>query len=362
MPTTSQPSESELRSAAMQQIRDLLAAGGSGDPQEIAAISRVLAEIQAAIQAATPTQSPEEGFSAILGIGPDAAANLGAVTPPRVVTGYDNAIDEERVASVGDLYYIYQHEKLGVFRVVQKLQELFRAGTVKLDSAEGAFNLYRYDRRQVLRYKQKDRMQAYNRVFGYTKVAPARGAQPNGEFHALFTTFIREVAKYWRDKRVSEVIRTSPNEPTFGSTAKVRRAGLDLRNNIKRASNGYIVVLRVEVQQLLDEAFNILDADDVKNLFGADDGWDVVEEVQKRYFGLDVNASRRNRLAYTGRAVIHWLSRPAILDNDRAVFEQNLDDIGEPAEEWITSEGSIQALTAGSARVRRPGQAKTSFE
>ena len=34
-----------------------------------------------------------------------------------------------RLLAVGDLYYIYQHEKLGVFRAVLKLQELFRAGT-----------------------------------------------------------------------------------------------------------------------------------------------------------------------------------------------------------------------------------------
>jgi hypothetical protein len=30
--------------------------------------------------------------------------------------------------------------------------------------------------------------------------------------------------------------------------------------------------------QLLEEAFKILDSDDVKRLFGADNAWDVVEK------------------------------------------------------------------------------------
>lgn len=39
------------------------------------------------------------------------------------------------IIAVGDVYYMYQHAKIGVFRVVQKLQELFRAGTVRPPAA-----------------------------------------------------------------------------------------------------------------------------------------------------------------------------------------------------------------------------------
>jgi len=40
---------------------------------------------------------------------------------------------------VGDLYYIYQHEKIGVFRVMAKLKEIFHAGTVRLSTGQSAF-------------------------------------------------------------------------------------------------------------------------------------------------------------------------------------------------------------------------------
>jgi hypothetical protein len=83
----------------------------------------------------------------------------------------------------------------------------------------------------------------------------------------MMSHFINQVVLYWRDKRISEVVRERAYDPSFGSITIVRRAGLDLRNNLKFTSFGHINVLRVEVMQLLDEAFRILGADDVKNLF-----------------------------------------------------------------------------------------------
>ena len=109
------------------------------------------------------------------------------------------------------------------------------------------------------------------------------GSRANTDFHKLFSHFVHQVTLFWRDKRISDVIRERAYDPSFGSIAIVRRAGLDLRNNLKWLSFGHLNVLRVEVMQLLEEAFKILDSDDVKRLFGADNAWDVVEEVLIRY-------------------------------------------------------------------------------
>ena len=121
----------------------------------------------------------------------------------------------------------------------------------------------------------------------------ARG--PNTDFHHLFSHFNNQVALFWRDKRISDVIRERAYDPSFGSIAIVRRAGLDLRNNLKFMSFGHLNVLRVEVMQLLDEAFRILDADDIKRQFGADNAWDVIEEVLVRYFNERLVTSPRQR-------------------------------------------------------------------
>lgn len=281
---------------------------------------------------------PDLGLAGLVGVGAGAASKFGDTRLPYSIMPYDDTITPERLLAAGDLYYIFQYEMVGLFRSMLRLQELFKAGTVRLSDGTGAFNLYRYDRRQVLRHTTRDRMQAYRRVFGYTVSDPPSGALPNHDFHKLFVNFMTQVARYYRDKRISDVIRPNSDRATFGSVAVVRRAGLDLRNNLKQASYGHINVLRVEVMQLLDEAFRILGEEDIRRLFGADTAWDVIEDVARLYMNKPaVNLSQRSRMAIAGRNVVHWLAQPHILNATRAEFEALLTDIADEAEEWLTS-------------------------
>ena len=295
---------------------------------------------------------PDNGLAALAGIGSDASKDFGQTRIPPGVEAYDETITSERIVAVGDLYYLFQHEKIGVFRVVQKLQELFRAGTVRLSGGAGAFALYQFDRREVLRYTMRDRIAAYRRLFGYGSGPGPAGSRPNSEFHKLFAHFVHQVTLFWRDKRISDVIRERAYDPSFGSIAIVRRAGLDLRNNLKWLSFGHLNVMRVEVMQLLEEAFKILNADDVKRLFGADNAWDVVEEVLIRYHNERLVTSPRQRMGVTGREVLRWLAQPHILQTTRAQFETLLLEIAEQAEEWLTSAQAMDlAGRPASARV-----------
>ncbi|MFB8789791.1 MAG: hypothetical protein U7123_13270 [Potamolinea sp.] len=287
-------------------------------------------------ETATPTPA-DGGLAELIGLGKDAAVKVSETRLPQGVEDYDEQVASERILAVADLYYLYQHEKVGVFRVVKKLQELFNAGAVRLSTGDGAYGLYRFDRRSVLRYTEKERFQTYRRVMGYTTVKPMRSAKTNTQFHPLFTGFVNNVAEFWRDKRISDVIRERAYDPSFGSIATIRRSGLDLRNNLKWASYGHVNVLRIEVLQLLDEAFKILGAEDVRRLFGADNAWDVVEEVMLRYFNEDVNASQRHRMAIAGRNVIRWLAHKYILNGSRSEFEALLREIADYVEEWLTS-------------------------
>jgi hypothetical protein len=280
---------------------------------------------------------PDKGLAQLIGLGSEAATELGAARIPAGVEAYDETITSERIIAVGDMYYLWQHEKIGVFRVVQKLQELFRAGTVRLSSGPGAYALYQFDRREVLRYTQRDRLAAYKRVFNYGGGSVPNGARGNTDFHKLFSHFVHQVSLFWRDKRISDVIRERAYDPSFGSIAIVRRAGLDLRNNLKWLSFGHLNVLRVEVMQLLEEAFKILNSNDVKRLFGADNAWDVMEEVLIRYYNERLVTSTRQRMGITGREVLRWLAQPHILQSTRAQFETLLLQIAEQSEEWLTS-------------------------
>lgn len=330
----------------LSRVRELLLQHPAAqDPRAAEALSNWADRLEAVVldpradNAAAPPG--DRGFANLIGLGPNAAADIGAVHVPLAVDDYEDAIDSERVQGMADLYYVYQHEKIGVFRAIDKLQQLFRAGAVRLSSGNGAHQLYQWDRRDVLRFTKRDRLGAYCRAFGYCAAPPPVGARPNREYHHLFTHFISEVAIFWRDKRISEVMRERAQDPTFGSIATVRRAGLDLRNNLKFVSYGHINVLTKEVMGLLDDAFRILQSPDVRNLFGADTAWDVVEEILTRYFGEHVSTSPRQRMAVAGRDILRWLGQATIRTNSRTQFENSLIEIGDAAEEWLTSAESL---------------------
>ena len=139
---------------------------------------------------------PDKGLAQLIGIGPEAANQLGQTRIPPGVEAYDETITSERIVAVGDMYYLWQNEKIGVFRAVQKLQELFRAGTVRLSSGPGAYALYQFDRREVLRYTQRDRLSAYKRIFGYGGVNVPTGSRANTDFHKLFAHFVHQVTLF----------------------------------------------------------------------------------------------------------------------------------------------------------------------
>jgi hypothetical protein len=332
------------RIAALQEtVTDQHAADLIANPQLADALMDKIDDMLEAVVAADEKAKPppDQGLAQLAGVGPDAATEFGDTRIPQGVEPYDERIQSERIVAIGDLYYIYQHEKIGVFRVMRKLKELFQAGAVRLSGGQGAFRLYQFDRRDVLRYTMRDRQAAYRRAFGYGSTPAPSGTTPNVDFHHLLSHFVNQVALYWRDKRISEVVRERAYDPSFGSIAIVRRAGLDLRNNLKFTSFGHLNVLRVEVMQLLEEAFRILGADDVKNLFGVDSSWEVVEEILVRYFNERLVTSPRQRMAVTGRDVLRWLAQPHIMKMQRGPFEALLLEIAEQSEEWLTSAQSL---------------------
>jgi hypothetical protein len=337
--------------ALREQVASRVADQLTTNPQLGDALLRQIDEMLDSVDAADRAEpgSPDGGLAQLVGLGPDAAAQLGQTRMPRGVQAYDETVASERIIAVADLYYLYQHERIGVFRVVQKLQELFQGGAIRLSDGPGAFGLYKFDRRDVLRYTRKDRIAAYRRILGYGRGTGSANSRPNVDFHRLFVHFSNQVALFWRDKRISDVIRARAYDPSFGSIAIVRRAGLDLRNNLKFTSYGHLNVLRVEVMQLLEEAFRILAADDVKDLFGAANAWDVVDEVLIRYFDERLVTSPRQRMGVTGRQVLRWLAAPHILESTRAEFEALLLEIAEPAEEWITSAQSLRVAERSEA-------------
>src|SRR5258708_3857887 len=113
--------------ALREKVTDNLAADLISNPALADAIDKQVDDMEQAVVDADlkAPVSPDQGLGQLAGVGPEAADQMGKTRIPEGVEPYDETVASERLVGVGDLYYIYQHEKIGVFRVVQKLKELF---------------------------------------------------------------------------------------------------------------------------------------------------------------------------------------------------------------------------------------------
>src|SRR5579875_2942110 len=182
MSTTSQYDQRNDRIAALlQNTVDVLGPDLVANPQLQEVLNNMVDDRLSQDDAAQNgrPQPADGGLADLIGLGSSAPVDLGATQVSPGVVPYDDTVTSDRILSTGDLYYIYMHERLGVFRVMNKLQELFRAGTLRISNGPGAYGLYRFDKHGILRYRRRDRMRAYKRVFGYTTSDPGPNARPN---------------------------------------------------------------------------------------------------------------------------------------------------------------------------------------
>ena len=125
------------------QLADRQATERPGESAIAERIATKLGEVQQKVTDKLSAMPPPSDFghAELIGLGSDAKPTLGAVRTGLEVEPYDETVTSERIYGIADLYYQYQFERIGVFRAVLKLQQLFKAGQVRLSSGEGAVGL-----------------------------------------------------------------------------------------------------------------------------------------------------------------------------------------------------------------------------
>ena len=202
--------------------------------------------------------------------------------------------------------------------------------------------------------RRSDRLAAYRRVLGYGRGARRR-AEPAEHRLPHAVRALRQPGDAVLARQADQ--RRDPRaglDPSFGSIAVVRRAGLDLRNNLKFTSFGHLNVLRVEVMQVLDECFRILGLrrrqEPVRRRQRLGRGGRGPDPLLRRAAAEPPAAAdgghRPGRPALAGR--------PHIMETTRGEFEALLMDIAEPAEEWLHDRAGDEP---GAAHRQRPGAA-----
>ncbi|WP_287128679.1 hypothetical protein [Candidatus Cyanaurora vandensis] len=282
----------------------------------------------------------QDGFLDLVGFGGQGAVGFENLSYPYIQPDFNESVVPSQLHAAAELYFIYQHERMKVFQVVDVLLRLFQDGRMRIQRGPGARGLYLLEKWKPLRYTLRDRNTAYRRAFNYGSTQAPAGAIVNRTFHRQFLGFIVALAQYFRDLSISEVIRGGPllNQRPFGSISTVQRIGLDLRYALDRATYGNIFALTMETGHYLSQVLKLLDAPDIKKAFDANTKWDVVEIVSSRYLGGVAEPSQRARMAESGRRIIQFISDSDFKTaGDPILFQSELRPIGPHAEAWLAA-------------------------
>jgi hypothetical protein len=290
------------------------------------------------VQAAGDGTTPGD-FTDLIGLGPQGAMPFDSLGFPSIKPDFDESVIPTQLHSAAELYYIFQHERMKVFQVAGVLLRLFHDGRMRIQRGPGARALYLIEKHYPLRYKFRDRMAAYRRVFNYGNRPPAAGSVIYRNFHRQFVAFTAAIAQYFRDLLIGEVIRGSQllEQRPFGSQATIERLGTDLRWQLDRATYGNIVSLAIETSNYLKTVLEALDTPDIKKAFDANSKWDVIEIVSQRHLGGAGEISQRTKMAEAGRQLLTYVADNPFRTTDFSLFQSEIQPLGKVAESWIAA-------------------------
>jgi hypothetical protein len=298
------------------------------------------------------------GFTDLVGLGRAGSGSFDDLAYPHFVHDFEEAVAPSQLHAAADLYYVYQHERMKVFRVVGVLLRLFHEGRIRLQRGPGARKLYLLEKHRPLRYGIRERMLAYRRAFNYGERPAPAGAAVYAGFHRQFVALAAAIAQYYRDLLIGEVIRGSQliEQRPFGSQATIQRLGQDLRWQLDRATYGSIVPLTLETSEYLKTILETLETPDILKAFDANTKWDVIEIVSQRHLGGAGELTQRVKMADAGRRLLRFVADNPMKERDFNLFQAQISPFGPVAEEWIaayrmTPEGArfpgvTRALTA----------------
>lgn len=209
-------------------------------------------------------------------------------------------IAADNIRAVGVIYSVWLLEQAAVFRVLDRIIELFNQGELPLGRGSAGRALYRI-------WRAGDRMSAQERAALYAQALGVAGretgAAANRDFLSLWLRFLVAVSDF--ACRHGAVGLTVP--PTSANSA-VRAAALDLAFNASAHGGGAALGSARRLRQEVNQMFTVLAEPELLQAFGARSVWQLIERVQQQELGGARNLARYRSQAAAGSRIFDWLA------------------------------------------------------
>jgi hypothetical protein len=233
----------------------------------------------------------------------------------------------DRIKILGDLYYIGEFDRLGIFRVVDELARRSFDSRFDLGDSQAGLLLYTYIKRRKLRFPDEDRQRLLEMVF-------------EGEtFKPLMGRLVEALIEYARVRNAGELVGSNgERSPSVYTRAAVIRAVVNMQRYLSDAGGGILRYLRDEAGAALRQCFDILQSAEVQRYWGGDfkSGlWAVVEDVLTTLDERAPPIDRSRTLAVHGRRIFYWLGDNT--NNVEALTDGDIDLVAEHVQNWISA-------------------------
>ena len=252
-----------------------------------------------------------------------------------VVDSFD-AVDRqgvipENIKAAGALDYLYYiGEGMRVFDVANALVLRWASGMLDIPEGTTAGMLYRYHKLRNERNTAAERAMLYKRVLNKGNGKLLSNMVVNHAFPMLWHQLMAEVAEYIR--------KSERGKDTWVSRSPLYQATKNLQYNLTEHMTGMSHVQVTEDYAHLQEALDILRAEEIINHFGGrrKSLWSVIERVSKEDLGSMVPTAPLRTIAVEGNKVFQWVAN---FESEGGVRDVDFSTLLSAAESWIIAQG-----------------------
>lgn len=260
-----------------------------------------------------------------------------------VVDSFD-AVDRqgvipENIKAAGALDYLYYiGEGMRVFDVANALVLRWASGMLDIPEGSTAGMLYRFHKLRNERNTAAERAMLYKRVLNKGNGKLLSSMVVNDAFPMLWHQLMAEVAEYIR--------KSERGKDTWVSRSPLYQATKNLQYNLTEHMTGMSHVQVTEDYAHLQEALDILRAEEIINHFGGrrKSLWSVIERVSKEDLGSMVPTAPLRTIAVEGNKVFQWV---ASFESEGGVRDVDFNTLLTAAESWIISQASMESGNNG---------------
>lgn len=256
----------------------------------------------------------------------------------------------ENLHAVRFIYFSAQMEEMKLHAVLDKIVEHFQIGMLPVARGRAADKIHHWIKTASERITEIERRSLYGRVLGF-----AQGGTeilPNREFSDLWLRFLSTVSQKYRE--------IASLERDLVSVEQVHKSARDLAVNCSLHGFGWASPAAVEMIDIVNETFSILDEQEVLMAYGVRDRWQLVDRVSALYLGGNSNGVKHRALAETGQQILKWMAESAPVLASGSASGLNVIDyaggariptaefrrLSEWCERWLAATGTPDATAA----------------